>query len=312
MKFSVEAARMRAVALAIVGLLVMAPSSARGQEQAAQPPAASEQAATQAPVTVETAVEPNSGHVALTAGFDVTSAYFFRGIRQDEKGFIAWPAGDLGITLHEGEGALKSAAVNLGIWNSLHSGPTGSDGPSEKLWYESDFYAGLTLGFNAVSVGATYTAYTSPNDSFGTVKELGVKVAIDDSAALGAYAMAPYALVAFELDGQADGGDNEGTYLELGVGPGFDVVPDRLTLSFPVKVGLSLSDYYEGVDGDSTFGHLDVGAAASVPLTFIPSSYAAWTLRAGVSWLTLGDSMKALNDGKGSKVLGYFGVGMSY
>jgi hypothetical protein len=304
--------RLGTTALVALGLAVFTPLTARAQEPAAEAPAATEQVATQALAPADSMVEPNSGRVSVTAGFDVTSSYFFRGIRQDDSGFIAWPAADLGITLHEGDAGLTSASVNFGLWNSLHSGPTGSDGPSGKLWYESDFYAGLTLGFKAASVGATYTAYTSPNDSFGTVKELGVKLAVDDSGALGAYAMAPYALVAFELDGQADGGAKEGTYLELGVGPGAELVPGRLSVSIPVKVGLSLSNYYEGVAGDSTFGYLDVGAVASVPLTFVPRSYAAWSLRAGVSWLTLGDSMKALNDGKGSTVLGYFGVGMSY
>ena len=64
----------------------------------------------------------------------------------------------------------------------------------------------------------TYTAYTSPNGLFGTVKELSFKVAVDDSGLLGAAAVKPYVLLAQELDGQADGGANEGTYLESGSG----------------------------------------------------------------------------------------------
>ena len=41
-----------------------------------------------------------------------------------------------------------------------------------KFWYEADhLYAGATLWEN-VTLGLTYTAYTSPNDSFGTVQEL--------------------------------------------------------------------------------------------------------------------------------------------
>ena len=311
MEFRSSIGRLGAASLVVLGLAASTPGAASGQESVAQDtPAATEQSATQS--AASTAPEPDARRFSVTAGFDVTPTYFFRGIRQDDHGFICWPAVDLGLSLHEGDGRLKKASVNLGLWNSLHSGPTGSDGPSGKLWYESDFYAGLTLGFSAVSVGATYTAYTSPNDSFGTVKELGVKLGVDDSSALGAYAMAPYALVAFELDGQADGGTNEGTYLELGVGPGVELVPDRLSVSFPVKVGLSLNDYYEGAGGDSTFGYLDVGGAANVPLTVIPKNYGAWNLRAGVSWLTLGDSMKALNGGDGSKALGYFGLGLSY
>ena len=46
-----------------------------------------------------------------------------------------------------------------------------------------------------------FTAYTSPNGSFRTVKELAFKVAH-------ASKFAPYGLVAFELSGQADGGSD--------------------------------------------------------------------------------------------------------
>ena len=92
---------------------------------------------------------------------------------------------------------------------------------------ESDFYATLGLGFGGgVSLGTTYTAYTSPNNGFTTVKELMLKLAVDDSAYLGKGAVKPYVLVAQEFDaqlfvGQADGGENKGTYMELGAAPGY-------------------------------------------------------------------------------------------
>ena len=47
---------------------------------------------------------------------------------------------------------------------------------------------------------------------FNTVQELSFKVSKS-------HWLAPYATIAFELDGQADGGENEGVYLELGVDP---------------------------------------------------------------------------------------------
>ena len=50
--------------------------------------------------------------------------------------------------------------------------------PSGKLWYESDFYAALGLGFGGgTSFTTTYTAYTSPNNGFSTVKEIMFKLA---------------------------------------------------------------------------------------------------------------------------------------
>src|SRR5687768_127418 len=106
--------------------------------------------------------------------------------------------------------------MNVGLWNSLHSGPTGLNGPSGKMWYESDFYSTVTLGLRGgVNVGTTYTAYISPNNSFRTVKEITLNLGFDDSRSR--LPLAPYGLVAVEIDGQADGGTSSGTYLELGV-----------------------------------------------------------------------------------------------
>ena len=256
---------------------------------------------------------PNTGRPSFSVGVDFATAYVFRGIFQEDKGAVVWPAVDMGLTLAEGEGAVKKVAVNLGLWNSLHTGPSGSDGPSDKVWYESDFYASLTFGLGGgVSVVPFYTAYTSPNGTFGTVTEFAVKVSVADAEALGRFALSPYALVAFELDGGADGGERSGRYLELGIAPGLPLADGKASLAFPVKLGLSLVDYYEGPSEEDTFGYLDTGVTASVPLGFVPPGYGSWTLRGGVSLLTLGENPKALNRGDGTKVVGQFGVGLAY
>ena len=225
-------------------------------------------AATASPARAQGSTDPNPGALTLTGGFDFANAYFFRGIFQDDTGVVMWPYGDLGFALHSGDGALKSVSVNIGTWNSLHTGDAGSDGPTGKLWYESDFYAGASFRFGkGTTVGVTYTAYTSPNQMFGTVKELSFKFVADDSGLLGAAALKPYALLAQELDGQADGGAEEGTYLELGIGPGYSL--SKVSITVPVKVGLSLNDYYEGISGDETFGFLSVAGVVTVPFTSV-------------------------------------------
>ena len=72
----------------------------------------------------------------------------FRGIRQEiDPGFTSWPYADLKIDFTSGDGAVKSSSVNFGVWNSLHTGSSGTGGPSEKLHYEEDFYAALNLAF---------------------------------------------------------------------------------------------------------------------------------------------------------------------
>ncbi len=215
--------------------------------------------------------DPNPGNLTLTGSFDVVSTYMFRGIRQHSTGIALWPVADLGVALYSGDGALKSAGLNIGTWNSLHTGDTGADGPTGKLWYESDFYTTLTLGFGrGTSVATTYTAYTSPNNAFTTVKEILFKLAVNDSPFLEGAALKPYALVAFEFDtepgiGQADTGSKAGRYLELRVAPGYTGA--RASIAVPLKVGLSLGDYYELNTGtaavpvfvDNGFGYFQPG-----------------------------------------------------
>jgi hypothetical protein len=262
------------------------------------------------PAAAQGGDDPNPGAVTVTGGVDVLNAYFFRGIPQDDTGVILWPYGDLGFSLFSGEGGVKSVGVNVGLWNSLHTGSAGSDGPTGKLWYESDFYATLGVGLGGgTTVGVTYTAYTSPNGLFGTVKEISFKVAVDDSGALGAAAVKPYLVLARELDGQADGGLNEGTYLELGIGPGY--AGSRASLTVPIKVGLSLGDYYEGLTGDERFGYLSVGGLVTLPLSSMPTRVGSWNIHGGVEFLMLGDRNEAVF-GDSSHVIGSVGIGFSY
>jgi hypothetical protein len=279
-------------------------------------------AATAAAQTAPTP-DPNPGNVTITTTVDAVSTYMFRGIRQHSSGMALWPVADLGFAAYSGDGGLKSTTINIGSWNSLHTGDTGQDGPTGKLWYESDFYSKLTLGFGGgTSVAALYTAYTSPNNAFTTVKEIALQLGVDDTAALGRAALKPYALVAVEFDtdqgvGQADGGGNAGRYLELGIAPGYSDA--RASLAVPVKVGLSLADYYElnvgtasaPVFEDNRFGYASVGAFVTVPLGST-TSFGAWNVHGGVELQALGETTKALNGGDGQRVIGSIGFGFVY
>jgi hypothetical protein len=284
----------------------------------------------------DAATNPNPGPVHVTGATDFTNAYMFRGIRQDDTslctaevncpGFklLTWPYFDLGFALYSGDGALKTVAADIGTWNSLHPGATGSHGPSGKLWYESDFYATLGLGFGGgFSLGTTWTSYTSPNNMFTTVKEIAFKVAADDSAYLHKAAVKPYALVAFEVatglnQGQADAGSTAGRYLELGVGPGYSW--SRFSLAVPVKVGLSLSNYYELNEGtfanpvyvDHKFGYFSAAGVVTVPFTSTPSKFGSWNVHGGVEFQKLGDTTKVFNGGEDTKTIGTVGIGFSY
>jgi len=255
-------------------------------------------------VAAQSGGDPNPGAVTLTATMDASNAYLFRGLPQDDTGLILWPAADLSVALRSGGGTFRSVTVGVGTWNSLHTGVTGTDGPSGKLWYESDFSASVGLGFRGgVMFTTAYTAYTSPNGAFATVKELSMKV----GAPL--YGMSPYALVAFELEGQADGGVIEGRYLELGAAPSLTMA--GAGVAFPVKLGLSLEGYYEGLQDDEQFGFFSVGGNITVPLTSERSRFGRWNVHGGADFVWLGDS-NALRLGENTKVIISAGVGFSY
>jgi hypothetical protein len=271
------------------------------------------------------AQDPNTGALTFSGAFDVPSLYLFRGIRQEtDQQLTMWPYADLKIELMTGDGGLKSAAINIGVWNSLHTGSAGTDGLTDGLHYEEDFYSSLTLGFaGATSFTTQFTAYTSPNARFATTKEILFKVAHGSK-------YAPYGLVAFEVGGegtgQADAGFEKGTYLEFGIGPSWPV-GGNVTIGVPIKVGLSASNYYEcpagsesicGAPGnDSKFGYFDVGALITVPFSGADSRFGSWNFHFGGNYLALGDTTEAFNvnsDGDTSKhkVIGLFGIGVSY
>lgn len=261
------------------------------------------------------AADPNPGALSLSGGIDFQSTYMFRGIRQHSTGVAAWPWADVGIAAYSGRGALKSVAVNLGSWNSQHTGDTGIDGPSQKLWYESDFYATVGFGFGGgVTLATTYTTYTSPNNTFTSVKELMVKMSLDDSARLGRAAVKPYAIIARELDtaagiGQADGGAKAGTYFEFGIAPGYPV--SKATIAVPVKVGLSLGNYYELDGHDERFGFVSVAGIVTVPLGST-TKYGSWNVHGGVELQKLGETTAFLNGARRTRAIGSVGIGFAY
>ena len=291
--------------LALTLILTTRPVAA----QSAASPSSAASAASQEPA------DPNPGAFTLTGGVDFLNQYMFRGIRQNSTGFATWPWTDLGMAAYSGDGGVKSVGVNLGIWNSLHTGDTGTDGPSTKLWYESDFYATLGLGFGGgVSFATTYTAYTSPNSTFSTVKELMFKMAVDDTAHLGKFAFKPYVILAQELDtapglGQADAGLEAGTYLEIGAAPGYS--GSKASVAVPVKLGFSLSNYYELDGTDNAFGFFSLGAIVTVPLGST-TKFGAWNIHGGAEFQKLGDTTAFFNGGDNTQVIGSFGIGFSY
>ena len=266
------------------------------------------------------AQESEGSQVESSIGIDVTNQYFFRGILQEKEGVIAQPWVDFVFPLWEGKDTALS--FNIGIWNSLHDGPTGSGGAGMTMHYELDAYAGIGVDFaKNVSGSVSYVVLSSPNSAFATVQELDVSISFDDSGLFGGgpsrfLGFQPSVLVVFELDGQSDGGGNEGIYLELGIEPSLVLIEDEsqpISASFPVAAGLSLSNYFEGAMGsDEFFGFAQGGVSLSTPLSFVPARMGSWSLSSGVSILFLGDNLETINGGDNSEVIVSFGLEIGF
>lgn len=260
---------------------------------------------------------PNLGRVSFSLTSDITTAYFFRGILQERNGFIWQPALDININLFEGEGALTSLDLGVGWWNSVHSNKTLASGSGPTNWYESDVYPSLSATFvERVATAVTYQVYTSPNGAFATIQNLDLDLGFDDSDMWGVpFTLSPGATLSFELD-RTNLGDKEGVFLGFALEPTYvafeeDAYP--LTISAPLALGLSLSDYYEiPGQGDDTFGYFSFGLGFGVPLAFIPEDYGSWSTSVGIDVYVLGDNLKEVNFGDSPFPVGTWSLVMEY
>jgi hypothetical protein len=291
------------LAVALLGLAAT-PAAAAPDAQGSAEPAA--------PPTVDAAEQrADAGRVHLTIDLAWTDKYYFRGLLQEDEGFIAQPTIELGLDLHDA-GSWSLGAYG-GVWGSFHDEKTGASDPDDSLsvWYEVDFYAGLTLTTGRLSTDLAYTHYASPNDAFDDIDELILTLSWDDTGWLDAVTLAPYATLAFEIGGaQGDGGDDHGIFLAVGMEPSHtyaDTPIGELTLSLPIEAGFSLDDYYEGTDGDESFGYFTVGLAGSVALP-APQGFGAWSFNAGVDYLVLGDTTEAVNNDESSEWIVHAGM----
>jgi hypothetical protein len=269
------------------------------------------------------AAGPNQGRISLLGGFDFVTAYVFRGIMQERNGLIWQPYLTVTGNLYSVEdydlgrdGPVSSVSLFGGTWASLQSAHTGSTDNDTPVFYENDWYGGVNFGlFNKATAGFSYVAYVSPSDAFQTIQEVDVNLSLDDSDWLGAFALYPSAVIAYEYDKQALGVDN-GAYLQLGIRPTWEAIKSEtypLTLAFPIITGFSLSDYYE-TDGsnDQTWGFTSFGVQGSVPLAFMGEDFGSWAATMGATLYTFNSNLQEINDDDDPWVVGQAGISISY
>ncbi|KAB2647535.1 MAG: hypothetical protein DVB27_03570 [Verrucomicrobia bacterium] len=217
-------------------------------------------------------------------GMDAYSQYVFHGITLENQGAILQPYANIYFNLYEGAGFLNNVSLNLGVWNSFHSNHTVAS--STRNWFEFDFLAGLSFTFGKYfTLSPGYVAYTSPGDYFSTAHVAQLKLSVDDSDFLGAWALNPYVMVEAELDGKAGNGTDEGFYYEVGIAPGCKAGP--VAISLPIKAGFGSNDYYAENAG---YGFFSAGVALGYDLAFVPECYGTWTVSASATYFNYGDA----------------------
>jgi hypothetical protein len=253
----------------------------------------------------QTSAGPNQGALSVAGGVDTTNVYVFRGLVQESKPKLTlFPYASLGFAL-KSDGSRRTLGLDVGVWNSLNTGNAGSAGFTEHLHYQENLYATLSLALSrSLTAAATFTTYTSPNLMFETVREASLRVSQSGP-------VAPYVMAAMELGAAgADSGTRRGTYVELGATP--QVLRGRLSVTAPVRLGLSASNYYELNGIDHKYGFLSVGGHASLPLGFVQPAFGRWALQGGVDYYHLGTTAKAVNNGTAHKIVASGGVSFSY
>jgi hypothetical protein len=296
------------------------------------------------PLMAAEAPPPNTGALSLTVTLNVPSSYYSRGIAQSNAGFQFEPSLELKANLFEGgeKDIVTAGFVRAAGFSHFQSVAS----PVKTNYYEQDvtLSGGLSF-FKRLTLESGWTLYAYPGiGSAPQVQEVFGKLSVDDGGLWPFklpgdqdFALAPYLLLARETSGGADGagsaGGGSGTYLELGIDPGYSVeVSKDLPVRFhlPFALGLSLDKYYEVVTAsgvqDKTFGFADLGFMLDIPLKFIPARYGKWTFSGGPHLLWLGQNTKllagpasanalnALNvtGGNGFQVWGIAGVKIEY
>ena len=166
----------------------------------------------------------------------------------------------------------------INVWSDLNNNvDSGIGGPIQEI----DVNAGVTVSFGDFSItGANgFWIYA------GAVEKIAdLTVAYnDDGKIIKGIGLNPSVTLHYRYEGI--GGQETGLVVVPGIKPTFTFMPDSeypISLALPVALGIFTEDGFQG--GDSGIGFFSAGAAASVPLPFIPKQYGDWTASASITY----------------------------
>ena len=282
------------------------------------------------PVQPVEAPKPASA-VSGDAGINFVSAYFSRGILQENQGTIAQPYADLYFSLYEDTGFVNKVVAQMGIWASAQSHHPGvvSSIPS---WYEFDWMPGLAVTFaKNFTLTASYFEFDSPTNSFipsntgipASARSVNINLAYSDTDLLGAFALHPHVTFLKEIKGAA-GLSTGGNYFEVGIAPGLPAF-GPVTVTLPVIAGFGSNGFYalttqvpatrttaaSAIVTESKFGYVSAGPNFAVALPF-PARYGAWTFNAAATYYRLNGTVATADVGRKNDCVFSGGVGVTF
>ena len=231
----------------------------------------------------------------------------FRGINQEpgDSKLTLFPYGDLGIAFYSGEGAIKSASVNFGVWNALLTGTSGLDGRRTSCTTRRTSTPRSRLGSTRDSRSRRPTRPTRARTDvqhrsgdfvqgfeFSHARAVWThRFRTRGSSRCGAgQGHVPRARRGAQLATGRWESDACGAH-EAGAQP--QRLLRRSRRGFDVRV-------------------LPGRRSLQLPLSGATSKFGAWNLHGGVDFYALGDTTKAFNNGDGGKVVASIGIGVVY
>ncbi len=221
--------------------------------------------------------------------------YLFRGLLLKDKGAIGQASSELVVDLYESDSI--RFGIPVGFWLSLHPGEkAGQLGRGPAAWYESRIDGGVQLEVNHLTLDGRLVVYSSPNGTFEDVYELRGIASYNDQALFAGddvkavfRGFFPQMTLASEAKGARDGGKS-GTYAELAIAPRLHVLEGvalAADLAFPMRVGLSVSNYYEmrdksGAFKDHKLGFASVGGMLDIEARFVPRRLGLYNIHLSV------------------------------
>ena len=261
------------------------------------------------------------------AGVNFVSAYFSRGVLQENQGTIAEPYADLFLTAYEGTGFINKVSLQMGVWASIHSHHPGVIS-STPAWYEFDWTPGIAVTFaKNFTLTTSYFEFDSPSDSFipsntgipTSARSLNVNLAYNDTDLLGKFAMHPHFTYLREIEGAAGISGPNGNYFEVGIAPALPAM-GPVTISLPATLGFGNNGFYAlttqvapGIStvAETNFGYLSVGPAIAVALP-VPARFGSWTFNTSATYYHLNGTVAAVDNSRHNDWVFSGGLGVTF